>query len=975
MKRHNRKNYWLVSLALCILMVFTLLPIAAFAAEYPYQYPAEKPYYEMSMYAYKVNAADAESYPTGIFRLLTDDNRTLYAYCADSEIYDIPGTAYKAISLSDHYGAETASTGKLRTIIQNSYPFISMNEMISRIEQSGISLHTASVPCYEMVLISAIQQALYTYTNPDIVIEVQFAGGFPQKVYEMYKPLIYHYNDNYKDKKVTQAYPDIKADVEAVYSWLCALSPSNAPNVPNVNVSFAAEVEQVTSGHVLILYDLFDGFEDYNESLNVYVTEIVGTNENLIFEKPFNEFVPVGEGRYAMDLPNTITGSSLKVTLNGYNDYEDVVIYEAKKAEAETSQPFIGYGKARVPFSKTEQIDMPIQTGSLIVRKTVSGEGSDAHNAFTFTVTLMQNGDTPNGDIVCGDVTFTNGTATFTLKHNESKTIESIPAGFAYLVEESDNGGYAVTVNNTDATTASGIIVAGQTATAAFENSWQGGGYTFPDPASVKLTARKTLDGVDPGDMDFTFQLKDESGAVIQTVNNLRGFIEFEPLVFNAAGIYTYTISEIQGGGAGIVFDPSVYSVKIQVELGSDSYLAEVSYLKDDVPYTGEELVFANTTQEQTGRLAVKKTVSGSGGSTSKAFTFTVTLMQNGDTLNGDIVCGDVTFTNGTSTFTLKHNESKTIESIPAGFTYLVEESGNGGYAVTVNNTDATTASGIIVAGQTATAAFDNYKPSGGHIDPDPNPAKVALTATKTLDGIAPKGSSFVFVLKDENGRIVQTKSNNGDQIFFDTMSFSNTGTYKYTVEEVAGNDRNINYDGNVYTVIIKVTKSGDYHAEISYEKNGTAYQGKLVFANTTKSSPPVIVPDNYTVSVSVSKVWKDGGSSNRPSYVSVQLYRNGNAYGNTVTLSESNSWRYTWSNLDDDYTWTVNEVNVPRGYTRTVTRSGDVWTITNTKPIDKIPQTGDNSNITLWIALACMSAAGMLITLCGKMRINRQRR
>ena len=737
MKRHNRKNYWLVSLALCILMVFTLLPIAAFAAEYPYQYPAEKPYYEMSMYAYKVNAADAESYPTGIFRLLTDDNRTLYAYCADSEIYDIPGTAYKAISLSDHYGAETASTGKLRTIIQNSYPFISMNEMISRIEQSGISLHTASVPCYEMVLISAIQQALYTYTNPDIVIEVRFAGGVPQKGYEMYKPLIYHYNDNYKDKKVTQAYPDIKADVEAVYSWLCALSPSNAPNVPNVNVSFAAEVEQVTSGYSLILYDLFDGFEDYNESLNVYVTEIVGANENLIFEKPFNEFVPVGEGRYAMDLPNTITGSSLKVTLNGYNDYEDVVIYEAKKAEAETSQPFIGYGKARVPFSKTEQIDMPIQTGSLIVRKTVSGEGSDAHNAFTFTVTLMQNGDTPNGDIVCGDVTFTNGTATFTLKHNESKTIENIPAGFTYLVEESDNGGYAVTVNNTDATTASGIIV----------------------------------------------------------------------------------------------------------------------------------------------------------------------------------------------------------------------------------------------AGQTATAAFDNYKPSDGHIDPDPNPAKVALTAIKTLDGIAPTGSSFVFVLKDENGRIVQTKSNNGDQIFFDTMSFSNTGTYKYTVEEVAGNDRNINYDGNVYTVIIKVTKSGDYHAEISYEKNGTAYQGKLVFANTTKSSPPVIVPDNYTVSVSVSKVWKDGGSSNRPSYVSVQLYRNGNAYGNTVTLSESNSWRYTWSNLDDDYTWTVNEVNVPRGYTRIVTRSGDVWTITNTKPIDKIPQTGDNSNITLWIALACMSAAGILITMCGKMRINRRRR
>lgn len=509
---------------LCLLMVFSLVPTTAFAAEYPYQYPAEKPYYEMSMYAYKVNAADAESYPTGIFRLLTDDNRTLYAYCADSEIYDIPGTAYKAISLSDHYGAETASTGKLRTIIQNSYPFISMNEMISRIEQSGISLHTASVPCYEMVLISAIQQALYTYTNPDIVIEVQFAGGFPKKGYEMYKPLIYHYNDNYKDKKVTQAYPDIKADVEAVYSWLCALSPSNAPNVPNVNVSFAAEVEQVTSGHVLILYDLFDGFEDYNESLNVYVTEIVGTNENLIFEKPFNEFVPVGEGRYAMALPNTITGSSLKVTLNGYNDYEDVVIYEAKKAEAETSQPFIGYGKARVPFSKTEQIDMPIQTGSLIVRKTVSGEGSDAHKSFPFTVTLMQNGDTPNGDLVCGDVTFTNGTATFTLKHNESKTIENIPAGFAYLVEESDNGGYAVTVNGSNETTANGMISANAAATAAFNNYKSGGHHPDPDPdpdGGVKITKTVTGNKAPANGVAYEFKVwvRSSSGtAVSETV-------------------------------------------------------------------------------------------------------------------------------------------------------------------------------------------------------------------------------------------------------------------------------------------------------------------------------------------------------------------------------------------------------------------------------------------------------------------------
>ncbi len=470
MKRYNRKKYRLLNIALCCFMVFALLPTTAFAAEYPYLYPEEKPYYEMSMYAYKVNATDTESYPTAIFRLLTDDNRTLYAYCADSEIYDIPGTAYKSVSISDYYGNTAAITGKLRAVIQNSYPFINMNEMLSRVEQSGISLHAASVPCYEMVLITAIQQAIYSYTNPYIAISVRFAGGFPQNGYEIYKPFIYQYNDGYSNKQVVQASPDIEADVKAVFNWLCSLPSADAPVAPSVSVSFAAKAERSAGGNALILYDLFDGFENYKDRLTISVTEASGTSETVIFKKPFSEFVSVGEGRYSTELPDTISGNSLNITLSGYSDYEDVVIYEAEKTNPETSQPFIGYGAVRVPFSKTEQIDIPVQTGTLIVKKTVSGRGADTAKNFTFTVTLTQNGDTPNGNVTYGNVTFTNGTAVFTLKHNESKTIEGLPADFTYLVEESDNDGYTVAVNGTDATTASGIIVAGQITTAAFDN-------------------------------------------------------------------------------------------------------------------------------------------------------------------------------------------------------------------------------------------------------------------------------------------------------------------------------------------------------------------------------------------------------------------------------------------------------------------------------------------------------------------------
>ncbi|CAN3999279.1 DUF5668 domain-containing protein, partial [Dysosmobacter welbionis] len=47
-----------------------------------------------------------------------------------------------------------------------------------------------------------------------------------------------------------------------------------------------------------------------------------------------------------------------------------------------------------------------------------------------------------------GDMSFTGGVATFTLKHGQSKTANGLPAGVSYTVEESDNSGYTVTKTN-----------------------------------------------------------------------------------------------------------------------------------------------------------------------------------------------------------------------------------------------------------------------------------------------------------------------------------------------------------------------------------------------------------------------------------------------------------------------------------------------------------------------------------------------
>ncbi len=125
--------------------------------------------------------------------------------------------------------------------------------------------------------------------------------------------------------------------------------------------------------------------------------------------------------------------------------------------------------------------------GDLMVAKTVSGDRGDTNQAFTFTVTLS---DTSiNG--THGGMTFTDGVATFQLKHGESVTGQGIPAGTGYTVEESDNAGYTVTSSG-----AAGTIENGVTAVAEFNNHKSGNppdGPTEPTTPNTRDEANLTL--------------------------------------------------------------------------------------------------------------------------------------------------------------------------------------------------------------------------------------------------------------------------------------------------------------------------------------------------------------------------------------------------------------------------------------------------------------------------------------------------
>ena len=135
-------------------------------------------------------------------------------------------------------------------------------------------------------------------------------------------------------------------------------------------------------------------------------------------------------------------------------------------------------------------------------------------------------------------------------------------------------------------------------------------------------------------------------------------------------------------------------------------------------------------------------------------------------------------------------------------------------------------------------------------------------------------------------------------------------------------------------------------------------------------TSKSTIIPpseDDEEIELKVLKLWKgDSGSSARPTTIEVEIFRNGTSY-QTVTLSKDNRWTYTWSAKDDGSDWKVVERNIPTGYAMTIEERETSFVLTNTLIRDvpdnpDSPQTGDTSNIMLWVILMIVSGSMLII-------------
>lgn len=236
------------------------------------------------------------------------------------------------------------------------------------------------------------------------------------------------------------------------------------------------------------------------------------------------------------------------------------------------------YTVSKLPSSITDQVKV---TKKLTGRDLKAGE---------FHFELLE-----NGEVAARGTNDANGSVTF------DKITYTAPGTHTYTVREVNNdlGGVTYddqlyTVHTTITDNGDGTLKAEHEAVAVIDDKELADEITFNNKyeakgTTVSIGAVKRLTGKDLKDGQFTFQLKDENGKVIdEAKNDKAGAISFKALEFDKAGTYKYTISEVNDKQKEIKYDTSEKTVTITVKDSGDGYLqAQVESEK--------QLIFTNT--------------------------------------------------------------------------------------------------------------------------------------------------------------------------------------------------------------------------------------------------------------------------------------------------------------------------------------------------------------------------------------------
>ena len=430
------------------------------------------------------------------------------------------------------------------------------------------------------------------------------------------------------------------------------------------------------------------------------------------------------------------------------------------------------------------------------------------------------------------------GTVKFTRKFTLSNLGGAASKDFTYTIAEKPGTEpgmvydthaliYKVTVadDGTGSLTATPQVTSGDK---TFTNTYH------PKETSVTLKATKRFTGGELAGGDFTFQLLDKDGNVIQTVQNDKdGKVAFQAVSYDTPGDHDYTIKEVAGNDPTVVYDTKDVKVHIKV---SD----EKGELKATATYDGEADVPTFTNSKPTTDVTVEATKILTGKDlTADAFTFGLydqagnEIAKGTNDRGGKVELAVKNLNLGEYDYTLK--EEKAGQTVD-GVAYDAKEV-KVHVKVEQNQGDNNKTKVTVTYDGAATApTFNNTYDAKG---------SVILTATKTIkvaDGFdhttKPADGEFTFDLKDAAGNVLDTAKNdaNGKVSFTREFQLSDldgaaSKDFTYTIVEQPGAEPGMVYDSHPLTYTVTVTDGGN--GALNAKAIVTSASGSDTFTNT----------------------------------------------------------------------------------------------------------------------------------------------